>query len=158
MTLTAVFGKPISHVAQHADAAETMIAFVNRICRRIGILRYKKYEVIMRICSLLAILMVLAFPLPALDAPSGTFTIEDVPWDNGMKLLLKWNLSAGFDSLQILTPDSLGVFQSIQIDNRSTGDQIMANLEPNQDYTYRLEAYNRSTGERYALQATGKPL
>ncbi|MDZ4182690.1 MAG: DUF6754 domain-containing protein [Candidatus Cloacimonadaceae bacterium] len=101
----------------------------------------------MRFISLLAILMILGMPLLAADPAPAAFSAKDIPWDDGTKLLLQWNLDAQYDSLHIQAADSLGVWQSFFSSDSAVGEHKVTDLAQNQTYSYRLLAYNRASGD-----------
>ncbi len=101
----------------------------------------------MKKTSLLFIIILMGlFPL-AIWANQPVFTAEDMPWDDGTAVLLKWNLDSKADSLSLQKADSLGVYHEFFNEFSTQGQHIESSLEIGGTYKYRLIAYNRAAGD-----------
>jgi len=85
---------------------------------------------------------------------SALFWIEDVPWDEGKALSLKWSVPA--DTVYLHKADSLGAWELIY---QGTGKQYTdSDLNPDAVYTYRLIVPRPAQGDSITFLATAKPV
>ncbi len=101
----------------------------------------------MKRLALSMLLLPLVFFLNAETPKQANFSVQDGPWDDGTAILVEWNLEAGADSLSLQKADSLGTFLGIYNEFSNPGKFTDSSLEIGQEYSYRLIAYNKFSGD-----------
>ncbi len=84
---------------------------------------------------------------------SPLFTVQDVPWDDGKALQLRWTVPS--DTVWLQKADSLGAWETLF---KGTDKEYRdSDLNPDKSYRYRLLVPSSEKGDSIALMATAKP-
>ncbi len=94
----------------------------------------------------------------SLHSSAPEFQIRDFPWDDGKALILEWRLDAVSDSLRIQKYDSRGHYVTVYDTTIPSGTIIDDDVQPDEEFQYRLIVYNRAAGDSVMVDRSMMPL